>query len=62
MNINADLSGDDLSSTMDTETLLAHNLVPGALPTSSKGSAEHILGGEGYLAIDQSANRRRNFP
>ena len=49
MNINADLSDDDLSSTMDTETLLVHDLVPGALPASSKGSAEqqvhHIVGG-----------------
>src|SRR4051794_31395823 len=49
MSITADLSDDDLSSTMDTETLLAHDLVPGALLASSKGSAEqqvhHMFGG-----------------
>jgi hypothetical protein len=48
MNINVDLSGDDLSSGMGTETLLAHDLVPGALPVSSKGPAEqqvHHIGG-----------------
>jgi hypothetical protein len=51
MNINVDLSGDDLSSAMSTEPLLAHDLVPEALPASSKGPAEqqvHLFrGGEG---------------
>jgi hypothetical protein len=37
MNINTDLCDDDLSSAMDTEVLLAHDLVPEALPVSSKG-------------------------
>ena len=32
MNIDADLSDDDLSSAMGTETLLARDLVPGAYP------------------------------
>jgi hypothetical protein len=35
MNIDADLLDDDLSSAMATETLVAHNLVPDGLPTSS---------------------------
>jgi hypothetical protein len=61
MNIHSDLSDDDLSSAMGTETLLAHDLVPEGLLASSTGSAEqqihHILGGR-YLVVDQSANRR----
>ena len=40
MNTNADLSDDDLSSAMSTETLLAHDPVPEALLASSKGLAE----------------------
>jgi hypothetical protein len=63
MNIHSDLSDDDLSSAMGTETLLAHDLVPEGLLASSTGSAEqqihHILGGR-YLVVDQSANRRHN--
>ena len=38
MNIDPDLL-DDLSSAMDTETLLAHDLGPDGLPASSKGPA-----------------------
>ena len=38
MNIDADLSDDDISSAMGTETLLARDLVPAALPTSTKVS------------------------
>jgi hypothetical protein len=63
MNINADLSDDDLSSAMGTEALLAHDLVPEALPASSKGPAEqqvHHIGGQRYLAVDQSPNRRHS--
>jgi hypothetical protein len=40
MNIDADLSDDDLSRAVGTETLLARDLVPGPLPTSSKLPAE----------------------
>jgi hypothetical protein len=40
MNIDPDLLDDDLSSTVGTETLLAHDLVPGGLPTSNRGPAE----------------------
>jgi hypothetical protein len=40
MNINPDLLDDDLSSTIGTETLLAHDLVPDGLPVFSKGPAE----------------------
>ena len=40
MNIDPDLLDDDLSSTMGTETLLAHDLVPDGLPTSSREPAE----------------------
>jgi hypothetical protein len=56
------LSDDDLSSHKDTETLLAHDQVPGALPASSKGPAEqqvHHIGSR-YLVIEQSANSRHN--
>jgi hypothetical protein len=67
MNTNLDLSGDDLSSTMGIETLLAHDLVLEALPASSKGPAEqqvHHIGGEGggarYLVVDQGASRRHS--
>ena len=48
MNIHPDLSNDDLSSDMGTETLLAHDLVPEGLPAYSKGPAElqiHHIGG-----------------
>jgi hypothetical protein len=48
MNIDADLSDDDLSSAMGTNTLLARDLVPGALPTFSNMPAEqqvHHVGG-----------------
>jgi hypothetical protein len=41
MNIDADLSDDDHSSAMGTETLLARDLVPGALPTSTEVPAEY---------------------
>jgi hypothetical protein len=48
MNIHPDLSNDDLSSVMGTETLLAHDLVSEGLPASSEGPAEqqihHIRG------------------
>jgi hypothetical protein len=37
VNIDPDLLNDDLSSTMGTETLLAHDLVPDGLPASSSG-------------------------
>ena len=50
MNINVDLSDDDLSSAMSTEPLLAHDLVPEALPASGKGPAEqqvHLFFGGG---------------
>jgi hypothetical protein len=40
MNIPPDLSDDDLSSAMGTETLLAHDLVPEGLPAYSKGPTE----------------------
>ena len=43
MNIHPDLSDDDLSSAMSTETLLAHDLVPEGLPASSKGPAEQQI-------------------
>jgi hypothetical protein len=62
MNINADSHDDDLSSHMGTETLLAHDQVPGALPASSKGPTEqqvHHIGSR-YLVIEQSANSRHN--
>jgi hypothetical protein len=55
-----------LAAPWGTETLLAHDLVPGVLPVSSKGPAEqqvHHTGGEAkYLIVDQSLNRRRKFP
>jgi hypothetical protein len=35
-----DIGPDLLSSTMGTETLLAHDIVPEGLPASSKGPAE----------------------
>jgi hypothetical protein len=65
MNIYPDLSDDDLSSAMGTETPLPHYLVPEGLPACSKGSAEqqiHHIEGEGarYLVVDQSANWRHN--
>ena len=41
MNIDAELSDDDRSSAIGTETLLACDLVPGALPTSTEVPAEH---------------------
>ena len=53
MNIDPDLN-DDLSSTMGTETLLAHDMVPEGLPASSKGPAEqqvHHIGGARYLVV-----------
>jgi hypothetical protein len=59
MNINADLSDDDLSSAMGEEPLLAHDLAPGS--ASSKEPAEpqvHQIGGARYPVVDQSANRR----
>jgi hypothetical protein len=40
-NIDADLSDDDLSSAMGTETLLACDLVLGALPTADQ-QVHHI--------------------
>jgi hypothetical protein len=40
MNINVSLSGDDLSGPVGTETLLARDLLSGALPASGKGPAE----------------------
>ena len=62
MNIHLDLSGDDLSSAMGTETLLAHDLVPEALPASSKGPAEqqvhHIGGGK----VPGSRPKRKSAP
>jgi hypothetical protein len=45
MNIDTDLLGDDLSSAMGTETLLAHDLVPKGLPASSKVPAEQQIPG-----------------
>jgi hypothetical protein len=55
MNIDPDLLNDDLSSSMGTETLLAHNLVPEDLPASSKGPVEQQIrhiGGIRYLIVD----------
>lgn len=52
ININVDLSDDDLSSAMSTEPLLAHDLVPEALPASGKGPAEqqvHLFWGGNSL-------------
>src|SRR5271154_1894877 len=63
MNIHPNLFGDDVSSAIGTETLLAHDLVPEGLPASSKGPAEqqiHDIGGARYLVVDQSANRPHN--
>jgi len=63
MNIDADLSDDDLSSAMGTNTLLAREIVLGALPTSCNMRAEqqvHYTGGIRYLVVDQSANRRHS--
>jgi hypothetical protein len=40
MSIHPDLFGDDLGSTMGTEALLTHNLVPEGLPAFSNGPAE----------------------
>jgi hypothetical protein len=63
--IDADLSSNDLSNAMGTESLLAHDLVPEALLASSKRLSEqqvHHIGEQRYLVVDQSANRRRNFP
>jgi hypothetical protein len=66
MNTNLDLSGDDLSSTMGIETLLAHDLVLEALPASSKGPAEqqvhHIGGGGGGCKVPGSRPRRESAP
>jgi hypothetical protein len=56
MNIDVDLSDDDLSSAMGTETLLARDLVPEALLTAEQ--QVHHIGGIRYLVVDQSANRR----
>jgi hypothetical protein len=61
MNIDPDLLDDDLSSTMGTETLLAHDLVPDSLSTFSKEPAKqqiHHIKRVRYLAVDQTANRR----
>jgi hypothetical protein len=56
------LSDNDLSSHMGTETLLAHDQVPGALPASNKGPTEqqvhHIE--SRYLIIEKSANNHHN--
>jgi hypothetical protein len=61
-----DLFDDDLSSTMGTETLLAHDLVLEGLPASSKGPVEqqihHVWGGGRYLVVDQSTNRPQGVP
>jgi hypothetical protein len=62
-NIHPDLSDDDLSRAMGTETLLAHVLVQEGLPAFSKGPTEqqiHHIRGVRYLVVDQSANRRHN--
>jgi hypothetical protein len=40
MDIDPDLLNDNLSSTMGTETLLAHDMVPEGLSAPSKGPAE----------------------
>jgi hypothetical protein len=40
MDIDPDLLNDNLSSTIGTETLLAHDMVLESLPASSKGPAE----------------------
>ena len=62
MNIDPDLN-DDLGSTMGTDTLLAHNMVPEVLPASSNGPAEqrvHHIEGARYLGVDQTTNRHHN--
>ena len=43
MNIHPDLSDDDLSSDMGTETLLAHDLVPEGLPAHPIRRRDHII-------------------
>jgi len=43
MNIDPDLLGGDLSSTMSTETLLTHDLVLDRFPVSSRGPAEQEI-------------------
>lgn len=50
MNIDTDLSDDDLSSAMGTETLLARDLVPGALLTTEQ--QVHHIGRIRYLIVD----------
>jgi hypothetical protein len=59
MDIDPDLLSDDLSSAMGAETLVARDIVPENLPTSSKGPAEqqiHQIRGERYLILDQIAS------
>ena len=46
MNINADLSDDELSSAMGTETLLAHDLVLGSYPPLARGLRSSRFTGE----------------
>ena len=50
-----DYADDDLSSAMRADTLLDHDLVPNALPSSSNEPAEqqiHHIRGTRYLAVD----------
>jgi hypothetical protein len=61
MNIDADLLGDDLSSAMGTETLVAHNPVPDGLPNSSGPEQQiHYIRGARYLVVDQTTNQRHS--
>src|SRR3954469_20600368 len=57
MNIDPDLLDDDLSSVMGTETLLAHDLVPGGFPASRKGPAEQQIRHIGGEVPGSRANR-----
>jgi hypothetical protein len=55
ISIDPDLLNDNLSSTIGTETLLAHDMVPEGLSASSKRHAEqqvHHIGGARCLVVD----------
>jgi hypothetical protein len=61
MNINADLSDDDLISTIGNETLVAHDLVPGSASSKEPAVQQvHHIWGTRYLVVDQSANCRNH--
>ena len=63
MNIDQNFLDDDLSSAIDTETLLAYNLMSDGLSASSREPAEqqiHHIKEARYLTVNQTANRRHN--